>query len=238
LILDYGYGSLSVAGSSRSLREEIGKDQLDRMGAMITGKSIPTNDLLPGIYRLVVTLTDPETLTKATSSMAFKLLSSGEGAGTAWDVYADDFAQDDRSGTNEFQRALTYLAQGDQPAAAVRLEQLLKRDPSNEAVRARLVEYYFGQKKFDQVLALYASIPVTAKVDDDTVLRVADSYDKSGNIKGAADFIESALAAKGPSGTLYVSLASYYQRMGNPQKADELDRKGRSLLSSAPAPSS
>jgi tetratricopeptide (TPR) repeat protein len=95
------------------------------------------------------------------------------------------------------------------------------------------VEYYFGQQNFAQVAKLYDHIPVTKETQEDTVLRVADSLDKTGNLKQAADFLESALSIKGPSGPMYLTLAGYYQKMGNAQKAEELDRKGKSLMKPA-----
>src|SRR4051794_35785686 len=106
----------------------------------------------------------------------------------------------------------------------------LEKNPNNQIVRARLVEYYFGQQNFAQVAKLYDHIAVTKETQEDTVLRVADSLDKTGNVKQAADFLESALSIKGPSGPMYLTLASYYQKMGNAQKAEENDRKGKSLM--------
>jgi hypothetical protein len=45
--------------------------------------------------------------------------------------------------------------------------------------------------------------------------------------------VESALALTPSSGPLYQALSSYYQRLGDPQKAGDLERKGRSLMTTA-----
>ena len=56
------------------------------------------------------------------------------------------------------------------------------------------------------------------------------SLDKTGHTSQAIELLESALRVKTPTGPLYLTLASYYQRLGNLQKAADLERKGKSLM--------
>jgi len=44
------------------------------------------------------------------------------------------------------------------------------------------------------------------------------------------------LALKPTSGPLYLALSSYYQRLGDAQKAGELERKGKSLMTTTANP--
>ena len=83
---------------------------------------------------------------------------------------------------------------------------------------------------------LYTRVPFNDKTEEQTILRVAESLDKTGNVKQAIAALESALTTKQSSGAIYLMLSSCYQEMGNQQKAQELERKGKSLMTpTAPA---
>ena len=114
------------------------------------------------------------------------------------------------------------------------LQEALKKNPKNDLARARLVDIYFSQQAYDKVIQLYSQPAVTAQTEDQTIVSLSDSFDKIGNTKKAADIVESAIVLKPESGPLYLALAAYYQRLGNAQKADELERKGKSLLVTPP----
>jgi Tfp pilus assembly protein PilF len=75
---------------------------------------------------------------------------------------------------------------------------------------------------------------VTAKTDDQTILRIAESFDKVGQTAKSVEVLEAAVHLKPQSGPLYLSLAGYYQRLGNSQKASEMEQKGRSLVAAMP----
>src|SRR5439155_22245398 len=89
--------------------------------------------------------------------------------------------------------------------------------------------FYFSQRDFAKVAELYSHDGVTSDTADETVINVAESLDKTGNTRKAADVVESALAIKPASGPLYLALAFYYQRFGNAGKAEEFERRGRSI---------
>ena len=150
----------------------------------------------------------------------------------AWDAY-DDLADYVKTGAAEYDRGLTYLLAGDASQAAQWFAKAVKRNPNNDLARARLADFYFSQRQFSKVVELYSQMVVTAETEEETILNVADSFDKIGNTKKAATVVESALAVKPSSGPLYLALSSYYQRLGDPQKAGELERKGRSLMTTA-----
>ena len=237
LNVDYSYGQPALAGSSKTIHDQVQKEQFDNGGSLLNGKKIPTSDLAAGNYRMAITVTDPETHAKAATTMTFRVLSNSGAPTAAWDVTDPEVAKYVTSGGADFDRGLAYLSAGNQAAAADHFRLSLEKNPANELVRARLVEYYFAQQNFAQVAKLYDHIPVTKETAEDTLLRVADSLDKTGNVKQAAAFLETALSVKGPSGPLYLTLASYYQKLGDPQKAQEMDRKGKSIMRPA-APAS
>src|SRR5213079_1354210 len=94
----------------------------------------------------------------------------------------------------------------------------VQKNPSNEKARSRLADFYFNQRDFAKVAELYSHAGVTSDTADETVLNVAESLDKTGNTRKAADLVESALAIRPASGPLYLALASYYQRLGTQEK--------------------
>jgi GWxTD domain-containing protein len=237
LTVDYAYGQPGQAGSARTIHDQVQKEQFDQGGSLLNGKKIPTSDLPAGNYRMAITVTDPESHAKTAATMTFRILSSSGAPSAAWDISDPELAKYVTSGSADFDRGLAYLAAGDQPAAAEHFRSSLEKNPNNELVRARLVEYYFGQQNFAQVAKLFDHIAVTKDTAEDTLLRVADSLDKTGNVKQAAAFLETALSVKGPSGPLYLTLANYYQKLGDSQKAQEMDRKGKSIMRPA-APAS
>ncbi len=230
LTVDYSYGQPALAGSTKTIHDQVQKEQFDGGGSLLNGKKIPTSELTAGNYRMAITVTDPETHAKAATTMTFRVLSNSGAPTTAWDVTDPEVAKYVTSGGADFDRGLAYLSAGNQAAAADHFRLSLEKNPNNELVRAKLVEYYFGQQNFAQVAKLYDHIAVTKETAEDTLLRVADSLDKTGNVKQAAAFLETALSVKGPSGPLYLTLASYYQKLGDPQKAEEMDRKGKSIM--------
>jgi len=230
LTVDYTYGQPALAGSTKTIHDQVQKEQFDTGGSLLNGKKISTSEMSPGNYRMAITVMDPETHARTATTFNFRVLSNTGAPTTAWDISDPELAKYVTSGGADFDRGLAYLAAGNQPAAAEHFRASLEKNPNNQLVRARLVEYYFGQQNFAQVAKLYDHIPVTKETQEDTVLRVADSLEKTGNVKQAADFLESALSIKGPSGPMYLTLASYYQRMGNAQKAVEMETKGKSLM--------
>jgi GWxTD domain-containing protein len=232
LLVDYAYGRPSLTGTAQVIHDEVAKDQFDLGGALINGKKIPTTDLPAGNYRMAITVTDPETQQKRFGSFSFHIVSDQASPLDAWDAY-DDLADYVKTGQAEYERGLTYLLAADPKQAAQWFTKALKKNPNNEMARARLADFYFSQRDFAKVLELYSQMVVTPQTEEETILNVADSFDKTGNVKKAADVVESAIAVKPASGPLYLALSSYYQRLGDAQKAGELERKGRSLMTTA-----
>jgi hypothetical protein len=236
LLADYAYGRPGITGTAKSIHDEASKEQFDESGSMISGKKLTTLDLDPGNYRMALTITDPETREKRFGSLAFHVVTDSGSPMDAWDIYDDKLAEYANKGEADYDFGVTCLAQGDKPLASKALQESLRKNPKIDLARARLVDIYFSQQAYDKVVELYSQPAVTPATEDQTIISLSDSFDKTGNTKKAADIVESAIALKPESGPLYLALASYYQRLGNAQKAEELERKGKSLLV-APPPS-
>ena len=233
LLVDYAYGRPSYSGTAKTIHDEITTDQFDAHGSMISGKKIDTVEMAAGNYRLTVSLADPDTQQKRFSALPFQIVSENNSRSETWEIDDDDLADYVTSGQADFDRGLTYLAKGDSPGAVSAFLQALQRDSNNERARARLTDYYFQQRDFGKVVELFAHSQVTAKTEEGTILAVADSLDRTGRSNQAVDLLESALKVKPPSGPLYLALGTYYQHIGNNDRAEAFQNKGRALMTGA-----
>jgi GWxTD domain-containing protein len=233
LQVEYGYGRPAIRGDSKTIREEVSREQFDSHGSLVSGKKIDLTDLYPGNYRLVVTVSDPVTQKKTYSSLQFRILSDRELPPT-WYLSDPGISDSARNGSWDYERGMSYVSNGDKPAAEYWFRRALQQNPSNRDALARLVDIYFEQQAFAKVAELYTRAPVNEGTQEQTILRMAESLEKTGNLKQAVAMLESALNSRKNSGPLYLMLASYYQEMGDREKAQELERKGKSLMVSTP----
>ena len=229
LQVDYVYGTLETPNSNKTIHDEIPLNQLDAGGSVINGKQIPTTELEPGNYRLAMTLREPESGAKVYGALTFAL-NSMVAATPAWDV------SDDRSdtGTAEYQRALCYLANGDKGNAIQWLQAAGTRNPSEERFRNKLIELYFGLQNYAKVVELYSRNALTESTDEQTIVRIAESFDKSGEVRKAVSVMESGVQLNPDSGTMLLGLAEYYRKAGELQKAAAAEQKGRQIVSNHP----
>jgi len=110
----------------------------------------------------------------------------------------------------------------------------LQLDHSNDVARARLVDLYYSKKDYGAVVSLFEDAGVTGSTNSDTLVRIATSLREAGKTDRAISMLEKALTARPEDGPLYLALAGYYDRMGNAQKAAELEAKGKARLAAEP----
>ena len=225
LAVDYAYGRLGAAGDTRTLHDEVAKDQFDSFGSMLTGKKVALPaDAGAGNYRLMISVSAQ----KVYSSLNFHVF--GVPNVTApYDVYDPDLAEEVSKGVPEFHRALCYLATNDKDAALKWFQVALSRDPANEVARSRLAELYYAKQDYAEVAALFSRTPVTVETDEEAILRGAESMARTGSVPRAISLLENAIALRKSSGPLYLALAGYYRGEGKIEKADQLESKGRAL---------
>jgi GWxTD domain-containing protein len=229
LQVEYVYGMLGDPASNKTIRDEIPLNQLDAGGSVINGKQIPTVELSPGNYRLAMTLRDPESGAKTYGALNFAV-NTTIAATPAWDAL-DDQAD---NGTADYRRALCYLAQGDKGMAVQWLRSAQTRNPTEERFRNKLIELYFDQQNYGKVIELYTPSGLSESTDEQTIVRIAESFEKSGNVRKAVGVMESAAHLYPASGSMLLGLAEYYRKAGEPQKAAAADQKGRELISKHP----
>ncbi|HET8668234.1 MAG TPA: GWxTD domain-containing protein [Terriglobales bacterium] len=232
LVVEYGYGRPGVMGDSRVIHDEVPREQFDKNGSMLNGKKIPIANLRPGNYRLVVTVSDPDTQQKAFASLAFRVLGTAA-APQAWLLDSSDVETSVKNGTMDYERALSYLANGDNQSGVAWLRKAVEKDPKNTPAISRLIEVYSSRQAYPDIAALYPRINVERELDEITMLRIAESLDKTGSTQQAVSLLESAMSTRPPSWPLYLALSTYYKHLGNTLKSEEMERKGRELVSTA-----
>lgn len=232
LIVDYVYGNFATR-TNTSVHDEIPLNQLDAGASVLNGKQIPTADLAPGNYRLAMTIRDPESQDKVYGSLTFSV-SSGGSAPAAWDVTDNKIAESINNGLMDYQRGSCYFATGDSARALPWFQSAYSKNPRDERFRSKLVELYFAQQKYHKVAEVYAKAGLSESTDEQTITRIAESFDKAGDLRKALSVMESGTALKPSSGPLLLGLAEYYRRAGELQKADAAEQKGKQLMKNHP----
>jgi GWxTD domain-containing protein len=233
LQVEYNYGRMGLQ-DTKTIKEELPRNQFDAHGAVVNGKKIPTAEMPIGNYRMSIVVTDPDTHKRTVASFLFTIAGDSR-SNAAWDITDPDASEDARQGTREYQRSLCYTFMGDQKQALVFLQKAFRKNPSEEN-RDKLVNLLYSQAAFKDIAALYSSAGFTHETDAQTVLQMAESLERVGQLDRSIQLLESVLSVK-PSGPIYLALAHYYQTAGNSQKASEMETKGRALTAE-PAPKS
>lgn len=233
--VEYAVGRPALAGGATVTSEEISKDQFDPTGSMVNGKKLPMEGRPPGSYLLTVSLKQPGMTQHAFSTLPFAVLGDAATPGV-WDLIDPGLQKDALTGVPDRERGLCLLAQGKADEARQWFRRALDRNHADEVARARLVEAYYAQKGYAAILSLYKDAGTTDKTDAETILRISDSFERSGKPREAITLLEDALTSRPDNGPLYLALAGYYEEIGNSSMAVELTRKGKSLLSSSGSP--
>jgi GWxTD domain-containing protein len=233
LEVQYDFGMPASPGSTRKVKDQIGMEQFDTTGSLVTGKKLSLEKQSMGNYILNVSVNDPTMKQNGFATMNFKVFDTSSLA-EVWDVVEPGIAQDAEKGILDQQRGLSHLAFGQVEEARVWFRRALQLDHADDIARARLVDAYFSRKDYAAVVSLFSDAGVTEKTDSETLLRIATSFQKQGNTRQAISVIEAALQSRPEEGPLYLALAQYYGTLGNSQKAAELTIKGKSYLSPDP----
>jgi len=228
LEVEYALGR-PAAGGATVTKDEVGAEQFDSGGSLVNGKKFPLTGQASGNYMLTVTVNQPGATRSAFTTLNFSVLANPNVA-DVWDLSDLSVRADAENGVLDLQRGLCDLAQGRKGEARALFRRALDRNHTNDTARARLVDAYYEQKDYAAILSLYKDAGITNETDAQTILRIAESFEKSGDTRGAISLLESVLIHQPENGPLYLMLGDYYQQIGNAQKAAELTAKGKSYL--------
>ncbi len=226
LNIEYVYGRLG-AQDTKTIPDQLPLNQLDQGGSIINGKQILTADLPPGNYRLVMTLRDPESQSKSFRSINFSVVTAG-GLVPAWNITEAAPAP----GEMAWQRALCYSTQDKKQEALEWFRSAYTQDPLNERFRDKLIDLYFDRKDYGNVVQLYSRGGLRESTDEQTIVRLAESFLQLGDQAKAVAVMESGVTLNPKSATLQLGLADYYRRIGQAEKATAAEKRAKQLMAS------
>jgi len=231
LKVTYAYGRPGARQDSQKIEDEVSKAQFDANGSLLNGKEIPIGDWAAGNYKLILTLQDPEGPQEVFSSLNFRLF-PGAVPLPSWDIDdSDDASKEAKAGVSDYERGLCYLTHGENGLASKAFRSALEKDPKSQEVLKALVDAEFFRQAYDEVAKYVGQVELTDKTDERTILRLAESLNKTGNTKMAVELLESGVKLKPASGPLYLVLAEYYGQLGDSKKAEEYTLKAKQLMS-------
>ena len=230
LQINYTYGRPGGRMEAEFLGDAVDRAQFDVNGSLVNGKEIPVGSWAAGNYKLVLTLTDPATKQDTFSTMDFKV---GPDFATPnpWGIDdREETAKEVHNGERDYQRGMCYLVMSDNESASGAFHSALEKNPASQLALTALVDADFLRKAYPEVAKYASSVSVTDRTEERTILRLAQSLDKTGNTRDAISMLEGSLKTRKPSGPIYLTLAEYYGRQGLSGKASEYERRGRELM--------
>jgi GWxTD domain-containing protein len=139
LQISYLIGQLGVA-TKKEQAQTIDRAGFDPQGNLLMGTDLPTNDLHPGNYRLVVRVTDPETNESTSQAINFRLV--GGDRHPLWNITNPSYTSSADSVVNLYRRGLCALAQQQPQIAVAYLKQAVDAGTPDAAMYSALASAY------------------------------------------------------------------------------------------------
>jgi GWxTD domain-containing protein len=139
LEVNYLIGQLGVT-TKKEQAQTIDRGGFDAHGNLLMGTDIPTADLHPGSYRLVVRVTDPESKESTTQAINFRLI--GGDRHPLWNLTAPTYTNSADSVVNLYRRGLCALAQKQPQEAVAYLKQAIDAGKPDAAIYTALASAY------------------------------------------------------------------------------------------------
>ena len=139
LEISYLIGQLGVA-NRKEQPQTIDRGGFDAQGNLLMGTDLPTADMHPGNYRLVVKVTDPESSRSASQSINFRL--TGGDHPPLFRITSPSYTTAADSATNLYRRGLCALAQQQPQAAVTLLKQAIDVGKPDAAMYSALASAY------------------------------------------------------------------------------------------------
>ena len=139
LEVSYLIGQLGVA-SKKEQTQLIDRSRFDLQGNLLMGTDIPTTDLHPGNYRLVIRVTDPESHEATSQAINFRLV--GGDRHPLWNLISPSYTSSADSVVNLYRRGLCALAQQQPQLAVFYLKQAVEAGTPDAAMYSALASAY------------------------------------------------------------------------------------------------
>jgi GWxTD domain-containing protein len=139
LEVSYVIGQLGIAAKQEKT-QTVDRGGFDPQGNMLVGTDLPTNELHPGNYRLIVRVTDPESKDTTTQAINFRLV--GGDRRPLWSLTNPSYTASSDSATNLYRRGLCALAQHQPQLAVTYLKQAVDAGTPDAPMYGALASAY------------------------------------------------------------------------------------------------
>jgi GWxTD domain-containing protein len=224
----YVYGTMQAGQETHQEDEEIDATNFDASGTLLTGRTLSTEGLSTGNYRVVITATYETTQQKAYASLNFHVTSEAE-VTELWTAY-DATAEGGRGNAiDDYKRALSAVTVAQNANAILWLQRSLADDPTYVPALTKLVDLLSQGNKYKEVAELSAKHPVTHEVGQQTAILMSQANAQVGDFPIAMRILEQELQFQPSSADLYLALANVYEKQGNSSKAEDYKRQAAKL---------
>lgn len=226
--LHYVYGTMHAGEPIHQEEEEVDATNFDSSGTMLTGRTLSTDGLMTGNYRVVITATDETTQQKAYANLAFHIVPDGQTT-DLWTAY--DSAADRRRGSaiDDYKRGLSAAAQGQAEAATQWYKRSVEDDASYTPAVTLLIDSLARAGDSKAIAALSNKLQMTHELSQQTAIQMSQANVQIGDFPQATRILEYELQFQPPSSELYLALADIYIKQGNSAKAENYKRQAAKL---------
>ena len=139
LEVSYVIGQLGVPAKQEKT-QTVDRGGFDPQGNMLMGTDLPTSDLHPGNYRLIVRVTDPESKDTTTQAINFRLM--GGERQPMWSLTSPSYTGSADSGVNLYRRGLCAMALQEPLLAVTYLKQAVDAGTPDAPMYSALATAY------------------------------------------------------------------------------------------------
>jgi tetratricopeptide (TPR) repeat protein len=200
---------------------------------LVTGHTIPTSDLVPGSYRLVLKATAEGDPTPAFSTLTLRVVPQ-ETTVDGWTAYGP--VQAATESADDLKRGLATEAFGRKAEAEGFYASELKTDPGQLRALVRLVALLSSEGKTAELARLSDAPLLASAVPPETLLAIAGAVRDRGDLKKAIRMVTAQLDLQAPSAPMYELLASLYDTAGDAGKASDARMQAKKFKPSGVAP--
>jgi GWxTD domain-containing protein len=139
LQISYLIGQLGIPTRNEQT-QTVDRAKFDSQGNLLMGTDLPTTELHPGNYRLVIRVTDPESNETTSQAVNFRLV--GGDRHPLWSITNPSFTGTADSAVNLYRRGLCALAQQQPQSAVAYLKQAVDAGTPDAAMYSALASAY------------------------------------------------------------------------------------------------
>ncbi len=219
--LHYVFGSIAASHDEATQEdEEVDGGNRDQAGNLLTGHTLNTSALQPGVYQVVVSANREGEQRTAYATLNLHVAQAADSIGT-WTAYGP--TDPGGEAVDDLKRGLSAQAQGSDSEAQAAFQRAIVESQGDMRALDSLAALLSSKGMTEQLAAL-SQEPVLQKnsASPSTLLAIAGALNKTGNPKAAVRLLETQITLQPPNIELYNALADACQAAGNTSRANQV----------------